>query len=147
MTAVAGILLAGGLGRRMGGGDKCLHQLGGCSLLERAAARARPQVGQLLLNVNGDPGRFPVLDLPVLADAFPDYAGPLAGILAGLEYLGRGELSGAAAASILSPFESSYRGFEDWKVYETGISKWMRALSLTPGLEKRLAVLRKESAG
>ena len=81
-----GLLLAGGLSRRMGGGDKALRLLGGRTLLEHVIDRIGPQVGGLVLNANGDPGRFARFGLPVVADSIPDFAGPLAGILAGLDW-------------------------------------------------------------
>src|SRR5271169_1278206 len=70
----------------MGGGDKALRLLGGVSLLDRVIERVRPQVGALLLNANGDPARFARFGLPVVADSVADFAGPLAGILAGLDW-------------------------------------------------------------
>ncbi len=81
-----GLLLAGGLSRRMGGGDKALRPLGGRTLLEHVIDRIRPQVSGLVLNANGDPDRFAHFGLPVVADSIPDFAGPLAGILAGLDW-------------------------------------------------------------
>ncbi|MBP2294072.1 molybdenum cofactor guanylyltransferase MobA [Azospirillum rugosum] len=84
--AVAGVLLAGGLSRRMGGGDKSLRTLGGRTILERIIATARPQVGPLVLNANGDPARFAPYGLPVAADVVEGFAGPLAGVLTGLEW-------------------------------------------------------------
>ena len=86
MTAVAGVLLAGGLARRMGGGDKCLRPLAGETLLARVIARTAPQVGPLILNANGDPARFAAYEVPVVADVVEGYAGPLAGILTALEW-------------------------------------------------------------
>ena len=83
---VAGVLLAGGLSRRMGGGDKCLRDLGGRPILTRIVERAAPQVGALVLNANGDPARFDGFGLPVAADVVEGYAGPLAGILTGLDW-------------------------------------------------------------
>lgn len=83
---IAGVLLAGGLSRRMGGGDKSLQRLGDRSILERVVAAARPQVGPLVLNANGDPARFAAFGLPVAADVVEGYAGPLAGVLTGLEW-------------------------------------------------------------
>lgn len=83
---ILGLLLAGGQSRRMGGGDKCLRPLGGRPLLERVITRVRPQVDGLVLNANGDPARFERFGLPVVGDSIPDYAGPLAGILAGLDW-------------------------------------------------------------
>ncbi|MBT5265773.1 MAG: molybdenum cofactor guanylyltransferase MobA [Rhodospirillaceae bacterium] len=84
---VAGVLLAGGLARRMGGGDKPLRQLGGRPLLAHAIERVRPQVSALVLNVNGDPARFSDFDLPVAADPIEGFAGPLAGVLAGMDWV------------------------------------------------------------
>ena len=84
-----GLLLAGGRATRMGGGDKCLRLLSGRPLLEHVIQRLRPQVRRLLLNANGDPARFSGYGLPVVADSPPDFAGPLAGILAGLEWARR----------------------------------------------------------
>lgn len=86
MSRVAGLLLAGGQARRMGGGDKCLVRLGGRTLLERVIERARPQAGPLVLSANGDPARFAGFGLPVAADSVPGFAGPLAGVLAGMEW-------------------------------------------------------------
>ena len=83
---VVGLLLAGGLSRRMGGGDKALRLLGGVSLLDRVIERIRPQVEALVLNANGDPARFARFGLPVVPDSVPDFAGPLAGVLAGLDW-------------------------------------------------------------
>jgi len=83
---VAGVLLAGGLSRRMGGGDKCLRDLGGRPILARVIERAGPQVGALVLNANGDPARFKDFGLPVAADVVAGYAGPLAGVLTGLDW-------------------------------------------------------------
>lgn len=83
---VLGLLLAGGQSRRMGGGDKALRLLGGVSLLDRVIARFRPQVGVMVINANGDPARFAGFGLPVVADSVPDFAGPLAGVLAGLDW-------------------------------------------------------------
>lgn len=86
MTKVAGLLLAGGLARRMGGGDKGMRELGGVPILTRIIDRVRPQVGPLALNANGDPARFAEYGLPVLPDAVDGFAGPLAGVLTGLEW-------------------------------------------------------------
>src|SRR4051812_46584242 len=78
---VVGLLLAGGLARRMGGGDKTVRLLGGRPILDHILDRVRPQVGALVLNANGDPARFAGYGLPVVPDVMPDYAGPLAGVL------------------------------------------------------------------
>ena len=93
MSAVAapvpptlGLVLAGGLARRMGGGDKARIAIGGVTILERVLACLEPQCTNLVINANGDPARFADTKLPVVADSVPDFAGPLAGILAGLDW-------------------------------------------------------------
>lgn len=83
---VVGVLLAGGQSRRMGGGDKSLRPLGGVPLLQHVIERLRPQVEALILNANRDPLRFAQFGLPVVPDSVPDFAGPLAGVLAGLDW-------------------------------------------------------------
>src|SRR6516162_5740206 len=70
----------------MGGGDKALRLLGGISLLDRVIRRLRPQVEALVINANGDPARFARFALPVVADNVTGFAGPLAGVLAGLDW-------------------------------------------------------------
>jgi len=85
-VSVVGLLLAGGLSRRMGGGDKTLRRIGGKTILDRVIERMRPQVSALVLNANGDPARFAAYGLPVVADGIADFAGPLAGVLAGLDW-------------------------------------------------------------
>ena len=80
------VLLAGGLSRRMGGQDKMLRDLGGQSILARVIACMEPQAGRLLLNANGDPARFADFGLPVAADVVEGHAGPLAGVLTGMEW-------------------------------------------------------------
>ncbi len=83
---IVGVLLAGGLSRRMGGGDKCLRMLGGKTILSRIIDVVAPQVGSLALNANGDPDRFAEYGLPVVADVVSGNAGPLAGVLTGMEW-------------------------------------------------------------
>src|ERR1043165_6080322 len=78
-----GLVLAGGLARRMGGGDKALLRIGAATILERVLDRLTPQCARIILNANGDPARFAFTRLPVVADEVPDFAGPLAGVLAG----------------------------------------------------------------
>jgi molybdenum cofactor guanylyltransferase len=81
-----GVLLAGGLARRMGGGDKPMRTIGGRTILDRVIARLAPQCDGLMLNANGDPARFAAFELPVIADTVQDFPGPLAGILAALDW-------------------------------------------------------------
>lgn len=83
---IAGVLLAGGLARRMGGGHKALRELAGKPILRHVLERVRPQVGPLLLNVNSDPARFEEFSLPLAPDVIEGHAGPLAGILTGMEW-------------------------------------------------------------
>ena len=87
MVRPLGVILAGGLARRMGGGDKSLLSLGASSrVLDQVIARLGAQVDQMVLNVNGDPARFDEFGLPVVADSLDGFLGPLAGVLAGLDY-------------------------------------------------------------
>lgn len=81
-----GVILAGGQARRMGGGDKALLDIGGETLLGHVIARLEPQVAGLALNANGDAARFASFGLPVLADSIDGFVGPLAGVLAGLDW-------------------------------------------------------------
>lgn len=81
-----GVILAGGRAVRMGGGDKGLLPLGGSTLLDHVIERLAPQCSGLALSANGDPARFARFGLPVLADTLPDHPGPLAGVLAGLDW-------------------------------------------------------------
>ncbi|WP_181177861.1 molybdenum cofactor guanylyltransferase MobA [Mesorhizobium sp. B2-3-15] len=85
-TVTLGVVLAGGLGRRMGGGDKPTRVIGGRTMLEHVIDRLAPQCDGLLLNANGDPARFARFGLPVAADTIESYPGPLAGILAALDW-------------------------------------------------------------
>jgi molybdopterin-guanine dinucleotide biosynthesis protein A len=83
---IMGVILAGGRAERMGGGDKGLREVGGKAILARVIERVRPQVDDLVLNATGDPARFEAYGLPVVPDSVPNFAGPLAGILAGLDW-------------------------------------------------------------
>ena len=91
------VVLAGGLARRMGGGDKALRLLGGRTLLAHVLDRIRPQVGAVALSANGDPARFAPWGLAVLADPLPGNPGPLAGVLAGMRWA-----AALGAADVLS---------------------------------------------
>jgi molybdopterin-guanine dinucleotide biosynthesis protein A len=83
---VAGVVLAGGLSRRMGGGDKGLKEIGGKPILDRVIATIKPQLAALAINANGDSLRFSNYELPIIPDGVADFPGPLAGILAGLDW-------------------------------------------------------------
>lgn len=86
MKAPLGVILAGGQATRMGGGDKGLLPLGDGTILGHVIDRLAPQVDALALNANGDAGRFVHLNLPVIADSITGFAGPLSGVLAGLDW-------------------------------------------------------------
>jgi molybdopterin-guanine dinucleotide biosynthesis protein A len=81
-----GLVLAGGLARRMGGGDKARIKIAGTTILQRVLDCIAPQCSGIIINANGDRARFADTGLPVVADSVPDFAGPLAGILAGLDW-------------------------------------------------------------
>jgi molybdenum cofactor guanylyltransferase len=103
---IPGVLLAGGLARRMGGGDKPMRSIAGKTLLERVIARLGPQCDTLILNANGDPARFAAFGLPVIADSVADFPGPLAGILAALDWMAshRPEVTTVLSAAADCPF-------------------------------------------
>ena len=101
---IAGVILAGGRATRMGGGDKGLLSVAGCSILARVIARLRPQVDALALNANGDPARFAGFGLPVLPDGVPGHPGPLAGVLAGMDWAAGQGASALLTAAADTPF-------------------------------------------
>lgn len=86
MKQPLGVVLAGGLATRMGGGDKGLLQVAGRPLLAHVIDRLEPQVRAMALNANGDPARFSHYGLPVIPDNIAGHPGPLAGVLAGLDW-------------------------------------------------------------
>ena len=102
---IDGVILAGGQGRRMGGADKALLTLGGQTLLSHAIACLAPQVRRLALSANGDPARFADHGLPVLGDA-PGHRGegPLAGILAALDWAAMGGADALLTLPVDAPF-------------------------------------------
>lgn len=101
------VILAGGLARRMGGGDKPLRPIGGRTILDHVIARIGPQCSALALNANGDPARFAQWVLPVIADSVEGFVGPLAGVLAGMDWAApQGEwLLSVAADCPFLPFD------------------------------------------
>ncbi|MCC5984159.1 MAG: molybdenum cofactor guanylyltransferase MobA [Rhodobacteraceae bacterium] len=104
MSAPVGVILAGGRATRMGGGDKGMLRLGGRRIIDHVIDRLGPQVGGLVLNANGDPGRFAGLALPVVADSLPDWPGPLAGVLAGLDWAAAQGAEAVVSAAADTPF-------------------------------------------
>ncbi|MEP3347335.1 MAG: molybdenum cofactor guanylyltransferase MobA [Litoreibacter sp.] len=104
MKQPAGIILAGGQSRRMGGGDKGLLSLGGRTLLARVIDRLEPQVAEVGLNANGDLARFDRIGLPIVADSIAEYPGPLAGVLAGMDWAASRGHSHIVTAAADTPF-------------------------------------------
>ena len=105
-SLIPGVLLAGGLARRMGGGDKPMRVIGGRTILDRVIARLAPQCDGLILNANGDPARFAAFRLLVIPDGVADFPGPLAGILAALDWAAanRPEVEWMLSAAADCPF-------------------------------------------
>jgi len=101
---IAGVILAGGRATRMGGGDKGLRVVGGQRLIDHVIARLAPQVGALAINANGDPARLAEFGLPVLPDSLPDHPGPLAGVLAGLDWAAGQGAQAIVTAAADTPF-------------------------------------------
>ncbi|MEM1277213.1 MAG: molybdenum cofactor guanylyltransferase MobA [Pseudomonadota bacterium] len=104
MVRLAGVILAGGLARRMGGGDKAIRTVAGRPLLAHVIDRLRPQVEALALNANGDPERFATYGLPVIADTVEGFVGPLGGVLSGLRWAQRDGFSHIVTAAADTPF-------------------------------------------
>ena len=104
MKQPLGVILAGGRATRMGGGDKGLLPLGDSTILGHVIDRFAPQVADLALNANGDPARFAGLGLPVLQDSLPDHPGPLAGVLAGLDWANAKGVDHIVTAAADTPF-------------------------------------------
>ena len=104
MKQPLGVILAGGQATRMGGGDKGLLSLQGKTLLSRVMERLEPQVAGLALNANGDPSRFDALGVPVIADSIDGFAGPLAGVLAGLDWAADEGAEAIVTAAADTPF-------------------------------------------
>ena len=104
MTQPLGVILAGGQARRMGGGDKGLLPLGGSTILGQVIDRLQPQVAALALNANGEAARFAAFDLPVIQDSIEGFAGPLAGVLAGLDWAAGKGASHIVTAAADTPF-------------------------------------------
>lgn len=104
MSAPLGVILAGGLATRMGGGDKGALPLGGSTLLGHVITQLSPQVSEIALNANGDATRFAHLKLPVIADSIDGFAGPLAGVLAGLDWAAKQGASSVVTVAADTPF-------------------------------------------
>ena len=104
MSAPLGVILAGGLATRMGGGDKGALPLGTSTLLDRVIGRLSPQVQGIALNANGDETRFSHFGLPVVADSIEGFVGPLAGVLAGLDWAAEQGVTSIVTAAADTPF-------------------------------------------
>ncbi len=104
MTRVLGVILAGGRATRMGGGDKGLREVAGRRLIDHVIDRLGPQVAGMAINANGDPERFAEFGLSVLPDSLPDHPGPLAGVLAGLDWAAAKGADAIVTAAADTPF-------------------------------------------
>ncbi len=104
MKQPLGVILAGGQATRMGGGDKGRLSLGGKTILQHVIDRLEPQVGGMALNANGDPSRFSDLDMPVIQDSLAEFPGPLAGVLAGLDWAAEQGAEAIVTAAADTPF-------------------------------------------
>ena len=104
MKQPLGVILAGGQATRMGGGDKGLLTLGDAPILRHVIDRLAPQVAALALNANGTPERFADFGLPVVADTTQGFAGPLAGVLAGLDWAAEQGADRIVTAAADTPF-------------------------------------------
>lgn len=104
MIRIPAIILAGGLSTRMGGGNKALRMLAGETLLTHVIRRLRPQCDRLAINANGEPEQFASYGLPVVPDGIAGFAGPLAGVLAGMEWAAAGGAESVVSASVDTPF-------------------------------------------
>lgn len=104
MKEVLGVILAGGQATRMGGGDKCLLEIGERSLLDHVISRLSPQVSGMALNANGSAARFDAFGLPVVADSIAGFPGPLAGVLAGLDWAAEQGASAIVTVAADTPF-------------------------------------------
>ena len=101
---ITGVILAGGRATRMGGGDKGLRVVSGKRLIDHVIARLAPQVGAMAISANGDPARLKEFGLPVLADSLPGQPGPLAGVLAGLDWAAGQGAQAIVTAAADTPF-------------------------------------------
>ena len=104
MDDIPGIILAGGLSRRMGGGDKGLLKLGKKTIIKRVIDKISPQVSSLAININGDNSRFPNYNLPIVSDSMEGFLGPLSGILAGMDWAFKKNHKYIATVAADSPF-------------------------------------------
>jgi len=104
MKQPLGVILAGGQATRMGGGDKGLLPLGDGTILSHVIARLEPQVAGIALNANGDPERLREFGLPVVSDSIPGFAGPLSGVLAGLDWAAEQGANHIVTAAADTPF-------------------------------------------
>jgi molybdopterin-guanine dinucleotide biosynthesis protein A len=104
MSAPLGVILAGGRATRMGGGDKGLRLVGGRRLMDHVIDRLAPQCGAMAINANGDPARLAEFGLPVLPDSLADHPGPLAGVLAGLDWAAGQGATAIVTAAADTPF-------------------------------------------
>lgn len=124
-----GVILAGGRALRMGGGDKALRQIAGRSLLARSAERLSTQVVAMAINANGDAARLSAFALPVIEDSLPGFPGPLAGVLAGMDWAARHNVDHILTVAADTPFFPANLGLQLATAVEAGAQI---ALAATP---------------
>ncbi len=134
MQAPLGVILAGGRARRMGGSDKALLKLGDQTLLSQVVTRLNPQVSEIILNANGDPSRFSDFGLPVVADNMAGFFGPLAGVLAGMDWAAQHQQEYIVTVAADTPFFPTDLVAELRRSLSTG--KNQIALAATPDPER-----------
>lgn len=131
-----GVILAGGRATRMGGGDKALREVAGRTLLARVEERLSTQVVATAINANGDPGRFTTFGLPVVADGVAGYPGPLAGVLAGMDWAASYDATHILTVAADTPFFPDNLGRRLIEAVEAGAPI---ALAATPDPERGLS--------
>lgn len=132
---IAGVILAGGRATRMGGGDKALLVLAGRPILSHVTERLSPEVDRLALNANGDPDRFAAFGLPVIPDSVPGFPGPLAGVLAGMDWAAAAGASHVVTAASDTPF------------FPAGLVQALRAAATRAGTPLAVAATRNLAGG
>ncbi|MGY9035355.1 MAG: molybdenum cofactor guanylyltransferase MobA [Rhodobacterales bacterium] len=103
-SKILGVILAGGKGTRMGGEEKGLIKLNNKSLIEYSIERLKPQVNRLVINANNNLTKYSEFNTPIVSDPLPGFLGPLAGVLAGLEYADQKGYSHIVTVAADTPF-------------------------------------------
>ena len=139
--SIVGCILAGGRSSRMGGGDKALREIGGRPMLARVLDRLQPQVGRIVLNANGDPGRLAGFDLPVVADSIAGFAGPLAGVAACMNWVAEHETEATHIVTVAADTPFFPTNLADRLAEATGFDTDGIAMAATDGHRHPVFVL------